>query len=235
VIDPIEAMVIPAHLHQDDAREVAYGRLLDEIESIVLPDPGDSWPRHREDSGASIAITTSMFRRVGGVPRLASGEDRALIAALRLIDARVRHHPHINVVVSGRIEGRAPGGMADTMRRRMVKQDEYVDDRIEPARLACLRVRMKRRFHSLWHEPDDARLQQLANLLDLSSDVLADAVDAAYLGLGWSQVEQAAPVLTPRRVRFAELPREMRIALRIQQHLLSRAGFGEWDAELTAA
>ncbi len=33
VIDPLEALLIPRHLHEDDAREVAYGRLLDEIAS----------------------------------------------------------------------------------------------------------------------------------------------------------------------------------------------------------
>ena len=44
VIDPVEALLIPPHLHEDDAREVAYGRLLDEIASIVLPDPADPWP-----------------------------------------------------------------------------------------------------------------------------------------------------------------------------------------------
>ncbi len=82
VIDPIEALLIPPHLHQDDAREVAYASLLDEIESLILPDPADPWPRHREDSGATIAITASMFRRVGGVPFLPSGEDRALIRML---------------------------------------------------------------------------------------------------------------------------------------------------------
>ena len=133
VIDPLEALLIPPHLHDDDAREVAYGRLLDEIESMILPDHADPWPRHTEDSGASIAITTSMLRNVGGVPFLPSGEDRALIEMLRLMDARVRHDPQISVVVSGRIEGRAHGGMADTIRRRIVRQDEFVDDRIQPA------------------------------------------------------------------------------------------------------
>ena len=133
VIDPVEALLIPPHLHEDDAREVAYGRLLDEIASIVLPDPADPWPRHREESGASIAMSVAMFRRIGGLPSRPSGEDRALIALLRSLDALVRHDPHISVTVSGRIEGRARDGMADTIRRRIAQQDEFVDDSIEPA------------------------------------------------------------------------------------------------------
>ena len=164
VIDPLEALLIPAHLHEDDAREVAYGQLLDEIESMVLPDPADPWPRHREDSGASIAITASMFRSVGGVPPLSSGEDRALIDKLRSIDGRVRHDPQIRVVVSGRTEGRAPGGMADTIRRRMAQQDEFIDDRIGPAWLAFHRLRMKRRFRRPMAQPNPTETAPLRHL-----------------------------------------------------------------------
>jgi glycosyltransferase involved in cell wall biosynthesis len=219
VIDPLEALLIPPHLHKDDAREVAYGGLLDEIASVILPDPADPWPRHTEDSGASIAITASMLRRIGGVPFLPSGEDRALIRMLRLVDARVRHDPQINVVVSGRIEGRARGGMADTIRRRIVKQDEFVDDRIEPAWTAFQRIKMKRRFALLWREPTEQRLYKLAKLFAVPPKVVLDAVGAPYFGMAWSQMEQASPLLRQRRVRFADLPREMEIAQRIHRHV----------------
>jgi GT2 family glycosyltransferase len=232
VIDPFEALLIPEHLHEDDAREVAYGRLLDEVASIVLPDPADPWPRHREDSGASIAITASMFRCVGGVPPLASGEDRALIARLRCIDARVRHHPRIRVMVSGRTEGRAPGGMADTIRRRMVKQDEFADDCLEPARAAFYRLRMRRRFGVLWSHPTKPGLLGLAKLLATDPNILEDALATPYLGQGWSQVERATPLLSPRRVRFAELARETHIALDIRRSLINRVRYSD---ELTAA
>ncbi|MGA2539848.1 MAG: glycosyltransferase [Terracidiphilus sp.] len=219
VIDPLEALFIPSHLHEDDAREVAYGRLLDEIASILLPDPCDPWPRHTEDSGASIAIKTSMLRRVGGVPFLPTGEDRGLIRMLRLIDARVRHDPEIRVTVSGRIEGRARGGMADTIRRRIVRQDEFVDDLIEPALAAFQRITMKRRFTLLWREPTESRLHQLAKLLAVTPNAVVDAVRAPYFGLAWSRMEQASPLLRRRRVRFADLPREMKIAQRIHRHV----------------
>jgi hypothetical protein len=236
LIDPIEALLIPSHLHEDDAREVAYGRLLDEIAAMILPDPADPWPRHREDSGASIAITASMFRRIGGVPRLPSGEDRALIKALRMINARVRHDPNVSVVVSGRIEGRAQGGMADAIRRRIVRQDEFVDDGIEPAGMAFLRMRMKRRFKFLWEQPAETTLRQLAERLAIAPSVAEDAVEAPYFGIGWARVEQSSPILIPQRVRFTELPRETEIAQGILRRLSYRAGSGEWSpVELTAA
>jgi hypothetical protein len=234
-IDPIEALYIPSHLHDDDAREVAYGRLLDEMGARILPDPADPWPRHREDSGASIAITTAMFRRVGGVPRLPSGEDRALIRALRMIDARVRHHPNISVVVSGRIEGRAQGGMADAIRRRIVRQDEFVDDGIEPARMAFLRMRVKRRLKLLREQPDESKMRKLAELLAIAPTLVAESVDAPYFGLAWSRLEHSSPILLPQRVRFTELHQETDIAQGILRRLTDRLRSGEWSpAELAA-
>lgn len=230
VIDPLEALLIPRHLHEDDAREVAYGRLLDEIATLVLPDLADPWPRHTEDSGASIAIRASVLRRVGGMPCLHSGEDRALIERLRSIDARVRHDPKISVVVSGRIEGRAQGGMADTMRRRIVKQDEFVDDRVEPAWSAFYRIRMKRQFSLLWREPIDVRLYRSARLLALAPNVLMEAVSTPYFGLAWSRIERVSSILSQRRVRFVDLPREMATARGIYSRLST-----QYAAELAAA
>ena len=228
VIDPIEALLIPQHLHDDDAREAAYGQLLDQIRSVILPDPADPWPRHQEDSGASLAITASMFRRIGGLPHLPSGEDRALIESLRMIDARVRHDPQISVVVSGRIEGRAGGGMADTIRRRIIRQDEFVDDRIEPAWLAFRRLLLKGHFGFL--RRDSAGLHEFAKLMAVAPALMMDAVAARYFGRGWSRIEKASPLLSPRRVRFADLPRETEIA----QGILSLVS-NRYTAELAAA
>ena len=43
--------------------------------------------------------SVAAFLQAGGVPRVATGEDRALIASLKRIDARIRHDPTIRVVV----------------------------------------------------------------------------------------------------------------------------------------
>lgn len=42
VIDPADAALIPPRLHEDDAREVAYAMLPDEIAHLLDPDPADS-------------------------------------------------------------------------------------------------------------------------------------------------------------------------------------------------
>ncbi len=231
VIDPEEAQLIPHHLHADNAHEVAYGQLLDELGSMLLPDAADPWPRHSEESGASLAIPAAMFRKVGGVPDVASGEDRALIARLRSMDMRVRHDPEIAVIVSGRVEGRAPGGMADTIQRRMVQQDEFVDERIEPALDALRRLRMQGQLRALRAEAcppgeGSSAVWRLARALAVTPGAVAEAVACSWYGKSWAALEAASPVLLRRRVAFCELPRETARALRIRD-FIRRESIGE--------
>ena len=207
VIDPHEARAIAAHLHADDALECEYADLLDALADATCPDPADPRPRHTEASGASLAVTVDALRRAGGVPALPMGEDRALVAALARIDARIRHDPGIRVTVSGRLEGRAPGGMADTMRRRMIRQDEFTDAVLEPAVDALRRADFRRRVRAAWAnrgtEPDLA-----ADLL-LEQATLDRLLDTPFRGTAWANIEQASRLMHRRRVRFTELPRQI--------------------------
>jgi hypothetical protein len=126
--------------------------------------------------------------------------------------------------------------MADAIRRRIVRQDEFVDDGLEPAGMAFLRMRMKRRFNLLWEQPAETTLRQLAERLAIAPSIVEDAIETRYFGLGWSRLEKSSPILIPQRVRFTELPRETEIAQGILRRLYYRAGSGEWSpAELTAA
>jgi hypothetical protein len=147
-LDPIDAAKIPNALHEDDARECRYGQLLDEIYMLLDPDPADPWPRHNEHSGASLAVTVEAYRRAGGMPVVSPGEDRAFIEALKKTDARIRHAPEIAVTVSGRIFGRAIGGMADTIRRRLIQPDIFLDDQLEPACSAVKRAMLRKLFRA---------------------------------------------------------------------------------------
>ena len=132
-LETADEAAIPARLREDDALECAYAAALDEIAARLVPVEWDPWPRHTEHSGASIAVTVEAYRRVGGMPAAAIAEDRKFFAALVANGARVRHAPEIIVTVSGRITGRAEGGMADTILRRMQRADPYLDDALEPA------------------------------------------------------------------------------------------------------
>ena len=157
VINPAEAAMIPSHLHDDDAREQRLIALLDNMAWLLDPEPHDPPPRHTEASGASLAVRAEAYHRAGGIPAIRSGEDRAFVRALWMMDAPVRHDPAIAVTVSGRIEGRAEGGMAEAIRRRMVQQDEFTDDLAEPAIDAFRRYALRGRVRRAWRAIDVLR------------------------------------------------------------------------------
>jgi glycosyltransferase involved in cell wall biosynthesis len=210
-VDALEATAIPQALHDDDFLECKLLDLLDQIAFRVDPELHDPRPRHNQASGASLAISSKAFRRVGGIPRVASGEDRALIDVLTHMDARVRHDPDIVVVVSARLEGRAAGGMADTIRRRMVAQDEYCDDLVEPAADRFRRFDFRRRCRLAWRDVP-ALQSELAADLGLARQHLDRLLSAPYFGAAWATIQEVSPVLIRRKVKFADLPRQIELA-----------------------
>ena len=214
-IDAAGAALIPAHLHAIDARECAYAALLDEIRALLDPDPADPWPRHDEHSGASIAVTVAAYRRAGGMPPARLAEDRAFFDALRAVDARIRHDRGARVTVSARIVGRAQGGMADTIRRRIEAVDEFLDDRLEPVADAMRRARLHARLHHAWRD-GGVDLSVLSRALSVA---VSDHMDAPFFGMVWADLERLSPVLQKRRVALAELGRETERARIVRDRL----------------
>ncbi|NPD67678.1 glycosyltransferase family 2 protein [Lichenicola cladoniae] len=234
-IDPVEARAIPDHLHADDAAEVAYGTLLDRIHDLVDPDPNDPWPRHTEHSGASIAVTVDAWARAGGVPGLASGEDRGFLKALRQVDVPIRHAAGVVVTVSGRTLGRAPGGMAETMARRIIRQDEALDDNLEPAVDCLRRAKARATLHALFGSRHRAGMagiasarsvsgsscMALAKQVGLPPELIARWLEEPFFGAAWARLEAESPLLIRRPVPRADLARHHEAAERIV-HALCR-------------
>jgi hypothetical protein len=131
-IDPADEAQIPTHLIADDIAEKNNTMLLDEIDHWIDPKACDPWPRHPHCSGASIAVRRAIYAAVGGLPHVRRSEDRGFIAKLQQRDCKVRHDPAIKVRVSGRTKGRAEGGMAETIARRLIQQDKWADGCLEP-------------------------------------------------------------------------------------------------------
>jgi len=211
---------LPDRLHEDEASAQLLTSLLDAIDCIIDPDPLDTWPRHAEHSGASIAVTCAAHDAAGGIPAIPCAEDRAFFAALRRIDARIRHAPDVLVTVSGRLEGRAEGGMADTLRRRLVRPDEWLDDCIEPAADRLRRATIRSRLRSIrdaalrngtpWQDTDE-----LAGALGLPFAVVAQFTQAGAFGAAWQALETHSPVLRRGLVRATRVPTEIASARRI--------------------
>lgn len=219
-VHPWEHASIPQALHDDDARECAYDALCDEIEALLDPDPADPMPRHTQNSGASLAVTAAAFAACGGIPSVASGEDRALVAALRRFDLRIRHAPEVHATVSGRIFGRAAGGMADTIRRRMRERDVLIDDRLEPAADCARRARLRASLRYAFLFPASGKTD-LAASLGLSEAHLSSLLDVPYFGLAWEAVAAAATPLHKKPVLVADLAQETAAARSILKTLRS--------------
>jgi GT2 family glycosyltransferase len=226
IIDPADALLIPQQLHADDALECRYGEILDEIASLLDPDPSDPWPRHTEHSGASIAATVDAYRRAGGMPLVAMGEDREFFRRLQLIDARIRHAPDVTVTVSGRIVGRAEGGMADTIRRRLVKPDEWLDDRLEPPDDFMRRVSLRDALRQIWASGHEAQLGAIADELRVRKSWLADAMMSAFFGELWDRVEAYCPSLVRKRVPAAAVGEVTARARQLRDQIVRRQSCG---------
>lgn len=222
VLDPIDAAAIPAALHEADARECAYAALLDEIDSRLDPDPADPWPRHTEHSGASICVTLDAFRRAGGIPPVSVGEDRAFFSALRRVDARLRHALDVQVTVSGRIQGRAAGGMADTIRRRLVAPDLFLDDALEPVANLVRRARLRARTRRLFAGRGHISMRLLRDL-GCDASLLTMALDQNTFGLAWEMIESQAARLDRPPVQVAALANETRRAAQVLTVLRAKA------------
>jgi len=195
--------------------EDRYLRLVAEIYALCDPRLHDPWPNHRVSSGASLAVALAAYQAVGGMPDQALGEDAAFTALLDDRNFRVRHALDVSVLTSCRLDGRASGGAADTMRHRRDVPDAPCDDDLEPA-LATLRRAVMRGF--LRRAFLEGKLCQAVSRL-LGADQYPCEPSLSFLA-AWRQIEGRHPKL--RRgfpLRPSELPHEIPIAEFILRHL----------------
>jgi cellulose synthase/poly-beta-1,6-N-acetylglucosamine synthase-like glycosyltransferase len=211
--------LLPEALHRRGQLESEYEALLTELTAHVDPLPYDPWPRHATISGASVAITRKIYEEVGGLPRVPLGEDKALVAALIRIDARIRHAPEVSVMTSGRCYGRAPGGVADTLRLRSSDPDALCDEALEPFHVALRRAKWRRRLRKLWCAGDLMGNDPWMRALQISDACALQADGASTFGAAWSEIELNSPRLSRRPLLPAELPGQILLARRALDRL----------------
>ena len=200
-----EGDLLPPALHRRGRLESAYEALLTELSALLDPLDYNPWPHHATISGASLAITREAYRRVGGLPNVPLGEDKALIAELSRHDARIRFCPDIQVTTSGRLNGRAPGGVADTLRLRSIDPGAFCDETLEPFRVAIRRARWRGRLRHLHHIDGAVGNGKWADSLGISFHDARRISRAATFGAAWSAIESASPLLAGARRALARL------------------------------
>ena len=211
--------------------EATYGGQLTEIASLIDPEAHNPWPHHRATSGASIAVTLSAYRRIGGLPALPFGEDSALISALKIDGACVRFAPNVRVITSGRLFGRAQGGTADAIRLRSEDPLAPCDDALEPVEAALMRAGWRRRLRKL-HLEQRLGAAHWAKPLGLTPSEATDAARLATFGAIWNRIETTSPLFRRRSLVPRDLPRQIRRADAILARLRRQsAAYGEVETK----
>ena len=201
-----EGALLPETLHRRGRMEGDYEALLAELSARLDPIDSNPWPHHATISGASLAVTREAYLRAGGMPRVPLGEDKAFVAESLRCDARIRFSPDIVVTTSGRLRGRAPGGVADTLRLRCADLEAHCDESLEPFRIAMKRAKLRARIRRLYGLGGLRRGMDWANPLGISASDARRASRATTFGAAWSLIEAGSTLLVRRPLTPLELP-----------------------------
>lgn len=181
--DPGESAALPARIGQLGAAEGEYEQLTCRAMWLLDPVAHDPEPAHMNAAGASLAFGRALYDAVGGMPALATGEDRAFAAAAEAAGWRLRHTERARVVTSCRLTGRTEAGMAGALRSRITEEDPLVDELLLTARATLLRARLR--------------------------GGLRRRLEPRAFGPAWAVIEAARPDLASSRMRLSELRAEL--------------------------
>jgi GT2 family glycosyltransferase len=210
-LDPDDAARLPGHLRARGNLEGAYEGLLTEIDARLDPRPGNPWPCHWSKLGATLAVRWSAYKQIGGMPDLPSGEDRAFIDAVQAHGFIVRHAPDIEVTTSGRLEGRASGGVAETMKLRCDVPDTPCDTRLEPLGRVVARALIRRHIRSL-HDRQRLSAWWFWPAFGVPREKAQEIADVRGAGALIHMLEKSSPRLAYAPIRPSQLPKQIRHA-----------------------
>ena len=216
--DPLEAVLLPPVNEYLEFVVREYRAVSREIDALLDPDPDNPWPHHGNIGGANFAIRTQAYRLVGGLPIPDFGEERALLRLVQAHGLRIRFSDRARVTTSCRLTGKAPGGLADELRRSRLEADPLMDEALEPATTLKLRARSR---SALRCSADD-RMRRLAlEPLGLSAADLSAAMTTRRWQMAWQHAEASSLVLTRRRMRRSDLQRELPALIALRDNLRS--------------
>ena len=164
-------------------RQVAYDFLIAELEDLIDPDPFDSFPRHFNHLGASLAVTAGLYSQIGGLPDVLEDEDKALYQAILRSGARFRHSLDVRVTTSARLDGRVEhgfsaglrhfGSLGEQSRSLLVKSVSASETRLR-ARRAVRELRREVRLNRLM---TSSQVGRVARSLRISGSWLWHEID----------------------------------------------------------
>jgi hypothetical protein len=150
---------------------IYYHHLKVKLESYIDADPFDRWPRHHQHYGASLAVTTEMYQKAGGMPAVRTPEDVAFCQALRRVNARFRHSRKVRVTTSARSVGRTDIGFANQLCKWAAAGKQAF--LVESLGAIETQFRARKQLRQLWSRivagsfPDQAEISTIATVIGI--------------------------------------------------------------------
>lgn len=211
-------------------REVGYRYLVAELETYFDSDPVDTLPRHYQHYGASLAVTTDMYDRAGGMQPVRTPEDVAFYKSLVRVNARFRHSPLVRVYTSARTTGRTSIGLANQLSKWEKMGLQHQPFLVESAAEIESRFWLRHRLRILWwcflndERVDEKAIALIANALGVNVQFLRQELALPQtFGMLWEWVEQRQQEEGIWRQRWSLVKIEEAIfALRVRLEKLRR-------------
>jgi len=185
-----------------------YGRLCDELSALIDPIAHDPWPRHQDHTGGSLAVLATVYDAVGGMPALPFREDLAFVDRVLAHGFRLVHPLAVTIMVSARLKGRAPGGMADCIASWVKAEAEAEPILVEDPQSVMERAQKRHRIRRLLGRP-------AAEWDETLTELGADPAELAALQYGPADIarllqqlagnEPDAPATMPIAMALAEI------------------------------
>lgn len=206
-----------AALRRRGELEDRYTELLDRLECAIDPIPHDPWPRHFSASGANFAMRVEALSAITDFPRVAHSEDKLLARMLESRGCRVRHDCETKIHTSGRLLGRAVGGMADALRTRIRVPNTPCDERLECARNAHFRAKLRRALRETFNKASVTGPDRMAVLsaFALNADEVTWDEEPTTFHAFWERLERTHPRLQRRAITPDRLMAEIKHAERL--------------------
>lgn len=107
-----ERAALPPLVRATHLLDTGYRMAAAQLRARLVPSAGEETPTHWQHFGANLALKISAYRAIGGLPKVSSLEDVALITALLRHDLRIRHTHAAKVFTSARLTGRVSVGLS---------------------------------------------------------------------------------------------------------------------------
>jgi hypothetical protein len=127
-----------------------YHQLKIELETYLDPNPFDTFPRHAQHYGASLAVTAQMYKHAGGMPSVRTPEDVEFYRALLRVGAKFRHSPLVQVTTSARQTVRTEGGFAAQLNEWETMSAQNRPFLVESAEAIATQFKARCQLRNLW-------------------------------------------------------------------------------------